>query len=236
MSKKPTKKYIESNILSVADVSTDEDFVALTVELDDNLVCKHSGILICHDSELQYFHFDSDVVELTKKLPPEKFYLKVTDLVQEEIVASFLWHCEKLSTEVSPTYGWHFDESYYDSKGDYYLKNGKIDLTTCVGFCIKVLTGFNEERYLELTDWDSDSLKSLDSIQDGFLDRYKNYLRGLSIRQNIDIKELFDKDKMKRILPSEMFVTGFYKDLPIRKENTDLILDLVESYLKKIAA
>lgn len=236
MGKKPSKKHIESNILSIADINTEDDFVALTVELNDDKVCQHSGILICYDSELQYFHFDGKNVLLTKELPPQNFYLKVTDVVHEDIIASFLWHCEKLSNEANPIYGWHFDESYYDSKGDYYLKNANADITTCVGFCIKVLTGFEEERYLEINDWDDATLNTLEDIEAGYLEKYKGYLIHISTKYGIDINELFDKDKMKRILPSEMFCTAFFKDIPIRKVSTDSVLANVEGYFKTIAA
>ncbi|MPT36409.1 MAG: hypothetical protein E2604_15305, partial [Flavobacterium sp.] len=197
MSKKPSKKYIGSNIFTIHDIDTDENFVALTVELDNDLTCKHSGILICIDEKLQYFHYTGISVELTCNIPPDKFYLKKTDVVDDDIIIAFLWHCQKLAEEVSPIYGWYFDESYYDSNGEYYLKNAKKDITTCVGFCIKVLTGFLDGRYLELNDWTIDSIKSL---SDKALDWYKEHLINISKDQDIDINEILKSDKTKRIL------------------------------------
>jgi hypothetical protein len=230
MAKLLTQKTIKSKVFNISEISTEEDFVACTTEIDDKGDCKHAGLLICFENELKYFHFNGSV-ELTDTLPPN-LYFKKLDLINDELVCSFLWHCEKLSNEIKPLYSFYFDESYYDNKGEYYLKGAKHDLTTCVGFCIKVLTGFLENRYLEINDWNISTLESLGEIKDKFF----KYLEKLSKNEGISIEELFDKDKLKRILPSEMFSSSFYEKTPIRKENTDEILNHIENYFLSLVA
>jgi hypothetical protein len=230
MAKKITQKTITSNVLNISEISKEEDFVACTTEIDDEGTCYHSGLLICFEGELKYFHYTGKTVELVDTLP-KNLYFKKTDLIEEELICSFLWHCEKLSNEANPIYGFFFDESYYDSNGDYYLKNSKYDITTCVGFCLKVLTGFLKTPYLETNDWDVTSLDSLGDKKNRFL----IYLHGISIKEGINIGELFNKDKLKRILPSEMFSTSFYAKTPIRKIDTDEILNLIENHFSTLA-
>lgn len=231
MAKKITQKTIASNVLKSTEISKEEDFVACTTEIDEKGNCYHSGLLVCFEGELKYFHYTGKKVELIDTLPAN-LYLKKIDLIDEELICSFLWHCEKLSTEAKPIYGFFFDESYYDSNGDYYLKNAKIDITTCVGFCIKVLTGFLKTPYLETADWNITSLDSLGDKKNRFL----AYLHNLSITEGISIDELFNKDKLKRILPSEMFSTSFYTKAPIRKIETDEILSLIENHFSTVSA
>lgn len=230
MAKKITQKTITSNVLNISEISKEEDFVACTTEIDDEGTCYHSGLLICFEGELKYFHYTGKTVELVDTLP-KNLYFKKTDLIEEELICSFLWHCEKLSNEANPIYGFFFDESYYDSNGDYYLKNSKYDITTCVGFCLKVLTGFLKTPYLETNDWDITSLDSLGDKKNRFL----IYLHSISIKEGINIGELFNKDKLKRILPSEMFSTSFYTKTPIRKIDTDEILNLIENHFSTLA-
>lgn len=228
MAKLLNHKTILSKIFNISEISTEEDFVACTTEIDDIGECKHSGLLICFENELKYFHFDG-AVKLTDTIP-DNLYFKKLDLINEELVCSFLWHCEKLSSEATPMYGWLFDESYYDSNADYYLKGAKYDITTCVGFCIKVLTGFLENHYLQTSDWDFSTLDSLGDIKDKFF----NYLKKIAFNEGISVEELLDKDKLKRILPAELFSSSFFERTPIRKENTDGILNHIENYFTSL--
>lgn len=231
MAKKITQKTITSNVFNISEISKKEDFVACTTEIDDEGNCYHSGLLICFEGELKYFHYTGRTVELADDLPTNLYFKKI-DLIEEELICSFLWHCEKLSTEANPKYGFIFDGSYYDSNGDYYLKNSNYDITTCVGFCLKVLTGFLKTPYLETKDWDIASLESLGDKKDRFL----IHLYKLAITEGISPEEIFNKDKLKRILPSEMFSTSFFTKMPIRKVDTDDILNLIETHFLTSAA
>lgn len=212
---------VASNIFNISAINTDEDFIACTSEVDSSGNCVHSGLLICCDKELKYFHYTGKKVELTDNLPDNLYYKKL-EIIDDELILSFLFHCEKLSTEINPTYGFVFDDSYYDSNGDYYLINASQDITTCVGFCIKVLNGFLDVKYLETSDWDENTLNSLGNLKAKFL----NYLRN----QGIDPDVLQSSGVLKRILPLEMITSSFFDKCPIKKNDTDSVLIFVESH------
>ena len=172
MAKKITPKKIASNILHYSEVCREEDFIACTVEIDERAECSHSGILICYDGEISYFHFTGREVILNNDIP-DFLYFKRLDIIDEGLICTFLWHCQKLAKEAKPTFGYVFDGSYYDTEGEYYLKNGKKDITTCVGFCLKTLDGFLKDKYLDISDWNLSSLDSLGKGKDRALEEAK---------------------------------------------------------------
>lgn len=233
MKRKITNRKLELELNKIDKTNIEDDYVASTVVLDDNGIPYHSGLLICSEEELYYLHYTGKNVELTEEIPESLYCIKM-DIIHHKLTQAFLWHCEKLSHEVNPIYGFYFDESYYDSKGDYYLNNAKVDMTTCVGFCIKILTGFLEDRYLELNDWPTQDFSALPYSDS---DSYINYLKNMAMCYSLDYNELFkDKKAIKRISPLELFTSSFYTELPIRKNDVDEIVNNVQKVLIKKSA
>lgn len=221
----------KSKILRFSNIDIEEDFVGVTVEIDEQTgVCKHSGLIICYEQEVYYFHYTGRNVELKQSIP--ELYFKKLDVIDNVLIASFLWHCEKLAKDVNPIYGFVFDKSYYDSNADYYLINAKFDITTCVGFCIKVLEGFLLTEYLKTDDWGISSLESLDKIEESLKERYISYMNSIAEKNGVSIEEI--KCTYKRILPSELFSSTFFTELPIRKKETDTVLSLLESNFESL--
>ncbi|MFT6443313.1 MAG: hypothetical protein ACJASM_002873 [Salibacteraceae bacterium] len=229
---------ISKELFSVDEIDTSRNFVALGLEVNNLNIGFHSGLIICYEEEVYYFHFTGEEVLmdcLTNDLDSRSnLFFKRLDIVVEMDVVTFYGHCLELQKKgVKPNYGFVFDGSYYDIKTkDYFLVNAKHDITTCVGFCIKVIRGFliKNPEYIKVEDWSS---LDLSTIRQNILDHINYYLEKYAIENHLSVKELYDKKDLKRILPTELLCSGFYIDLPIRKAQIDLIVDLVSDQLKK---
>ena len=205
------------------------NFVAISVEVDENGLCYHSGLVICYDEELSYFHYTAKDVVLEKLdilLTGKAIFLKELNCIHTLEVESFLGHCEKLiEIGVSPIYGFIFNDSYYDSTTkESFLVNTQHDITTCVGFCIKVIRGFlyNHNEYLKLSDW---NVSTLQGTNQGLIDYFNHQINNYSILHDVNITQLILIDELKRITPTELLGSGFFENLPIIKESIDAILN-----------
>jgi hypothetical protein len=235
MSQKNTLFNFNTELIPVNKCNLDEDFVAISSIIETDGFCKHSGLLICYDESLSYFHFNGQTVELVditaSILTNSNLYFKKLDIIVSEETVSFLGHCEKLNnTSISPLYGFVFNNSYYDSETkEHFMVNAEHDITTCVGFCIKVLRGFlfNHDEYLKLADWNVDSLAS---VETWIFDYINKYLTIYANQNNIKVDELYSDDELKRILPSELLSSGFFADLPIEKVTIDSIRPDLENH------
>ncbi|TNJ47120.1 hypothetical protein KFZ70_05030 [Tamlana fucoidanivorans] len=229
----------KSELISVKEYDFSEDFVAISCEVDDSGVCRHSGLIISYDGAIFYFHFGGKSVELenlndqTDDL--NSLYIKKLDIISNEEVVVFLGHCEKLQKiGVHPKYGFLFDDSYYDSS-DYksFLVNANYDITTCVGFCVKVIRMFihNNDEYLKLDDWNISSIYDADQWVKDFMNKY---LPIYAKAYGLSIADLFAQNEIKRIAPSELLSSTFFTDLPIRKLSIDGIRPELEEFFLKI--
>lgn len=225
---------VEAILLSKVDLS--EDFVAVASKINDEGVCTHSGLIICFEKKVLFFHYTGKTVELedltTKMSSMNETYIKKLNIIVEDDVVSFLGHCEKLKAKgIDPKYGFIFNDSYYDSKTkSSYLINAKYDITTCVGFCIKVIRGFlfNNEEYLKLSDWNVTSLKN---AEQWLIDYMNKYLLIYAKENGLTIDDLYAKSELKRITPSELLSSGFFEDLPISKNSIELVRHGIEIYI-----
>ncbi|NKI31259.1 hypothetical protein [Croceivirga thetidis] len=231
----------DEELLSFSSLSNLNDFVAISAAVGKNGRCEHSGLVICFDKQIHYFHFDGrDVLleEITERTGDyDNLYFKKTKIIHEADVVSFLGHCQKLKARgVKPQYGFVFNGSYYDSKtGENFLVNAEYDITTCVGFCIKVIRGFlyNNEEYLKLADWELPTFKEAPTS----LIRYMfKYLKKYADENGINISDLFKSDELKRISPSELLSSAFFKNLPIQKNSIDSINPELEAYFLSLVA
>lgn len=224
---------IKPELVKIKDCDLEQDFVAITVETDNVGSCYHSGLLICYDEELYYFHYNAEKVIL-EKVDPEadlpNLFFKELNIVHETEVEAFLGHCEKLiKMGISPLYGFVFNNSYYDSTTkENFLANAQHDFTTCVGFCIKVIRGFiyNHPEYLKLSDWDYSTLNTANRY---LLDYFNHNLNNYSAKFNIETDNIANKSEIRRITPAELLCSGFFTNLPILKASIDSIRQKLET-------
>lgn len=242
MSSKIKLLNINEDLTKLEDCDLSKDFVSISSEIDENGICQHSGLIICFQEQIYYYHYTGKSVilkEITSELSNHSsLYVKKIEIIYEDDVVTFLGHCEKLQKiGVQPKYGFIFNDSYYDSNTkDSFLKNANHDITTCVGFCIKVIRGFlfNHKEYIKIDDWENLDLSTLNP---NLVNYINHYLQKYADDNGIEVKDLFDKGELKRITPSELLSSGFFKDLPIRKTSIDSIKPEIEQYLiKKKAA
>ena len=233
---------INEDLTKLEDCDLSKDFVSISSEIDENGICQHSGLIICFQEQIYYYHYTGKSVllnEITSDLSKHSsLFIKKIEIIYEDDVVTFLGHCEKLQKiGVQPKYGFIFNDSYYDSNTkDSFLVNAKHDITTCVGFCIKVIRGFlfNHKEYIKIDDWENIDLSTL---HPNLVNYINHYLQKYADDNGIEVKDLFDKGELKRITPSELLSSGFFKDLPIRKTSIDSIKPEIEQYLiKKKAA
>ena len=220
---------LKPELLDINTCDLTNDFVAISVEVDENGLCCHSGLVICYEEELSYFHYTAKDVVLEKldiPLTQKAIFLKELNCIHPLEVESFLGHCEKL-IEVgdSPVYGFIFNDSYYDSTTkESFLVNTYHDITTCVGFCIKVIRGFlyNHDEYLKLSDW---NISTLQGTNQRLINYFNHEINNYSILHEVSIAQLISIDELKRITPTELLGSGFFENLPIIKASIDAILN-----------
>lgn len=226
----------DANLVTVKNCEFETDFVAISCEITDEGFCKHSGLIISFDESIYYFHFTGIEVKLqdiTDTIDAfESTYLKKLEVIVEQDVVSFLGHCQKLKNKgVKPAYGFVFNDSYYDSTTKQsFLLNAEHDITTCVGFCIKVIRGFifNNDEYIKLEDWDENSL---DSVERWLFDYINKYLKIYADKNGVSVEDLYSNNELKRILPSELLSSTYFIELPIPKSNIDSVRPNLEKYL-----
>jgi hypothetical protein len=228
----------KENIFELTAYDFQDDFVAITAEVDEEMFCKHSGLIISFEEKIFYFHFTGvkvELVEITDDLVKyNKLYFKKLDIILEDDVVSFLGHCEKLQRKgVHPLYGFVFNDSYYDSSKLSYLTNSNHDITTCVGFCIKIIRGFiyNNSEYIKINDWSSSSVAN---VPQWLLDHIEKFLTIYATENNLTVDQLFSQDELKRILPSELLSSAFFQNLPIPKSQIDSVRPSLELYIKTL--
>ena len=154
-------------------------------------------------------------------VPKAKWYFhKNADLFKTtaEESSAFLAHCKIILKEASPELGYFFDGSYYKD-GKYFSKSNIGEYMTCVGFCVRAIDGYLENKeYFAYTDWteDKQSLKHFEY----FIQKQK--------LTNPKIDPAQYKKHLRRIKPSDFSASAFITDLPIRKAETDKLVALVE--------
>lgn len=229
---------IDEDLKKLEDCDFSKDFVSISSEIDENGVCVHSGLIICFQEQVFYYHYTGKSVllnEITSELSNHScLFVKKLEIIFEDDVVTFLGHCEKLQKiGVKPNYGFIFNDSYYDSNTkESFLVNAKHDITTCVGFCIKVIRGFlfNNKEYIKIDDWGNIDMSTLNP---NLVNYINHYLQKYATENGIQVKELFDKGELKRITPSELFTSGFFRDLPIRKASIESVKPEIEEFLVK---
>lgn len=228
-----TLERIQAEIIKFPDEDQlPENLVAVAVKVDDLGLAFHSGLIIGVDGVYHLFHYGGNTVDL-EDVPIDEWYLcKELEIVDgQEFSLSFLAHCQNILSEESPNYGQYYDGSYYDEDGKYFNEAGTSNFTTCVGFCIKVITGFihKKEQYFELSDWDNATADSFyHNIPQFYFDVFIKKFK----QKNPKVSEGDFRKAYKRISPSEYTASAFITDLPIRREAIQNILVNVDSTIK----
>lgn len=233
--KYPIKKALKE-LQKIENINLEENFVAIGSIINEERFCSHSVLIICYNKVLKYFHYSGQNVELIDVNISQDIYMKKLDIIHEDEVVAFLGFCEELSiVGVHPTYGFIFNDSFYNPYDKTsFLKNAKYDITTCSGFCIKVIRGFlyNNPEYIYLKDWTLESYKkapeNLKSYMSYVLEKYAN-------ENGITLDNLFTSEEIKRITPLELLIATFYNELPIRKESIDFLLKEISDFISKAA-
>lgn len=219
---------IEPQIFQINDCNPEEDFIAIGIELNDVGDGIHSGLFISLNGELTLYHFDGLVKVDDASNIHEWFFIKKLDIFEgeDDFIINFKAHCELICEEADPEFGFLFDGSYYDSLGRYFTEHEIKDVTTCVGFCIKIIKGYlyDHNDYIDLTDWD---INSLDEFKLKYSNFYDEQLKKLELQYPERMDEI-KNNYFKRILPSELTSSGFYTALPIKKADIDIAKPVVE--------
>ena len=214
------KPNINNTFIKAVDNTLPDNFIAVAIAVNPGGRGYHSGLVIGVDGEYKLFHFTGTDVEL-KEFPIEEYYSwKELEVIDKNESLAFLAHCEMIEEIAQPKFGYIFDGSYYINNE--YITNTELgEKTTCVGFCINTITGFlvTKQQYFELEDWDADEQANI------YLDEY------LQNNQHVNREEI--KSYFKRIKPSEYTASAYITDLPIRKQNVDLIIQDVEREIQR---
>jgi hypothetical protein len=222
-------KKIDKDLLSIDDPQLNHNLVAVAVQIDDNGIGRHSGLIIGVDRKYYIFHFTGEEVELKEPEGGKWIFCKELEIINPQFSEAFLAHCEMILEESNPSYGFVFEGSYWID-GNYFSDKNITEITTCVGFCISTIAGFiyNEDQYFKLDDWDSNSVEGFRKEYTEFFEKTLSDLKEKHPNEYEDIVLNY----LKRITPSEYTSSAFINTLPIRKTKIDKILGTVETAIK----
>lgn len=217
---------IDSSLIKSDTGNLPLNLIAIAVLINEHNVAQHSGLIIGVNGVYYLFHYPGpgEKITLDSPIPSGEWYFhKSLDIIDQDESEAFLWHCTKIQEgNQNLTYGFIFDGSYYHD-GVYFSKSNLEEFSTCVGFCINVISGYlYDNKYLEIDDWDSQP------IQNGFVE-YFEYAK--SQVPNLD-EDLY-KTHHKRITPAECTASAYMDVLPIRKIHIDSILENVKLSISK---
>jgi len=214
---------IEEELLRLQDYNSEEEFFGIAVELNGLGRANHSGLILCYENKIFFFHYDGEVKLEDITSSNRDIYFKKIELFPEYYFPYIRAHFDLLLEKINPEYGFVFTDSFYDNEGNYVsdIKN-LPDFCTCVGFCINIIRSLflKNVKYIEINDWDSKSLKDIDSW---FIERVNKFIAKIPEFDTEKI-DLIKNSTYKRIIPIEILISGFFankKNLPIRKNNID---------------
>lgn len=214
----------------------DENFVGLYVELDAVGDCEHIGVIIkCwENSMLFHFKFSGVRLEPVPSMDELQCYTTLKLYLGDKEIEEFYGYCHFLRKKISNNnsrFSYIFDDSKFSMDVKRMLDNSPTDmlLTTCTGFCLKVLDGnMLENRYLNTTDWDNTTLddnriaQTIKEIKKIFEERGFDY-------------SLINEGDIKRIYPIELMTSSLFVNYPIRKYQIDSQVDEVRECLSNIS-
>jgi hypothetical protein len=214
-----TLKKIDSNLIKSDSGNLPQNLIAIAVLINEKLEGQHSGLIIGVEGVYYLFHYTGESIELENPVPTGQWYFhKSLDIIPQEESETFLWHCQKIKSDNRDLkYGFMFDGSYYH-EGKYFTESNLPEFSTCVGFCINVISGYlYDQKYIEVSDWENEP------IQGGF---QRFFDEALIQVPNLD-QELY-KTHHKRITPAECTASAYIDEIPVRKNAIDAIIENVK--------
>lgn len=221
------KTTIEEQLERVLEANKDDNFVSLGVAIANNDGIQqgvHSALFICLKGDLYIFHFLPEGIYFhhTNELPNiGNYYHKKLEFMSTSpsVIEAFIAHCKSIQAQSNLEFGFIFDGSYYNPiTHKHFSKSGLPELSTCVGFCINVLSGWiiEKELYLEISDWNSINVE-----HPSFNEYYRT---NLSKFPNINQGQF--KAHHKRITPNECTASAYFgmSDITIAKAKIDSII------------
>lgn len=234
-----TLQEIDKSLIIAGAEELKDNLVAIAMQTSSGGFPYHSGLIIAVNGDYFLFHYDAKDVIMEDMPTDEKWvFCKELEFIHPSISLSFLAHCEIIKEKANPVYGFIFDGSYYNEKGIYFSKTGAKNYTTCVGFCINVLTGFGFkiEKYLEFDDWDASSTNGFRNMHPNCELYFRNFMKALEVEHPEEFEE-YCENYIKRITPIEFTTSGFFNEHPVRKKDIDKAIPDIDQVIKnKISA
>lgn len=195
-------------------VDDERDYVAIGNLIDQDNYAHHSALVIKYKEEVFQFEFTGTIIKFQRH--SDNFYQKNTYVIHEGEIPAFISYCNTIRRNSNPRFGLFYSGSLYDDNGDYIGGQPFGERMTCVGFCLNVLGGFLGREYMQYTDWNYLSVGD------------QNYLRRFCDRHSIDMEQV--RSAHRQISPRELFVSAFYRQLPITKNDIESKLESVVEY------
>lgn len=196
-------------IHTVSEKDIKNDFVGIGGYYDkESKLIYHSVLIIQYKEELYVFHYSGNPnYPLFDQNINKNCFHKITYIVPEILVPSFIAQCEEILKKANPTYGYFYSGEFYDFNGNHNSISSTGERMTCAGFCLNVLKGFLMEDYINFEQWDSSTHEET------------NYLENYSVRHSLNIADIAKSHR--RISPLDLICSGYFKDLPIQKSQID---------------
>ena len=194
-----------------------DDFVALAVQVTTQGDPWHSGFVISYNGEIYFYHFEVPGIKF-ETLTLEDCFHKITDVIDERLIPSFIVMCKRVLKTANPEYGYFYSGEYYDEYGNHFSKSKMDQIMTCTGFCLNILKGFKGVDYVKYKDWQTPDYP------------YPEYVNVYADINNLNVDDIIEFHR--RVSPLEILCSAYFKDLPISKLQIDTKSDEVETYLK----
>jgi hypothetical protein len=218
-----TQEQINTEIERLCDVGHDAPFIAIGTTYDEFnglLEGYHSSIILCCDDRIHILHFNNGIVEFCELPENERrdYYIKRLNYLcpgDGEIEAFYVF-CKKIQENSNIKYGFIFDGGFYNAITGEYFSNAEMpEISTCVGFCVNVLTGwiYDIEEYFAYEEWE------LLPIENPAFQRHFNI--AVIHFPELDISDY--QRHHRRISPDDFMLSGFFEihDMAIKKFRID---------------
>jgi len=215
-----------NRLIKTADADLSKNFIAIGMEIilkKGTNAGNHTALIICLRGELFMFHYLPTGIIFCKATEEPKLesyyhkelnYFSTSDTFIEAVLSRF----DSIKKRSKIMYSMIFDASRYGQDGTYSSSSGLPEFSTCVGFCINVLSGLiiESDQFVQASDWDNFDITH-PNLQDFILAAKEAYP---------ELDESLYESHHKRITPEECTLTGYFKNdaIPIRKAKLDELI------------
>lgn len=186
---------------------------------NDRVFGRHSGILICVNGDMNFFHWDQKNIVLEKlegyKGAGNIYHRKLNFLpTSSPILFAMLARFRKIALNTRLAYSMIAEsDAKYNERGIFESATGLPELSSCVGFCINVLRGFlvKTRVFIDIEDW---SLMPIEG--------HENTLRWMQEAKELypNLSEEIYRRNHRRIKVHDLALAAYAKpgELPVRKK------------------